>query len=228
MALLQNLELVFNVDAVLRGQGADPSILRARSPGLARVAEQAIQEARAMLQPRVYFKEFAVEAVRHERLTLEGGGYLGGRLIIQHLAQAKKVCAILCTIGEALEKRISDLMPSNMVYALALDSVGSVAVEALAIVACRRFEEQAASQGMQASIPLSPGMVGWPVEEGQPQVFRLFETEQVTVRLIPSDLMIPRKSLSMVLGFGPEMSTKGRTCDYCNLRETCRYQEHYV
>lgn len=228
MGLLQNPELVFDVDAVLRGQGADPSILRARSPGLARVAEQAIQEGRPLLQPKVYFKEIEVAAARHERLILADGGHLGGRLIVQHLAKAKKVYAILCTIGEALEKRISELMPSNMVYALALDGVGSAAVEALANSACRRFEEQVAAQGMQSTIPLSPGMVDWPVEEGQPQIFRLFESEPMDVRLTPSYLMIPRKSLSMVLGIGHEMSAMGRSCDYCTLRETCQYQDHYA
>ena len=39
MELLQKLELIFDVDAVLRGQGADATILRARRPGLVKIAE---------------------------------------------------------------------------------------------------------------------------------------------------------------------------------------------
>jgi hypothetical protein len=35
-------------------------------------------------------------------------------------------------------------------------------------------------------------------------------------------------SLSQVLGFGLEMNLKGRSCDYCNLNQTCRYQDHYA
>jgi hypothetical protein len=109
----------------LRGQGADPSILRTRSPGLARVAEQAIQEGRSLFQPKVSFVDFAIKGVRHERLNLVGGGYLEGELIIQHLAKAKSLWVILCTIGESLEKRISEMMPRNMVYALVMDGVVS-------------------------------------------------------------------------------------------------------
>jgi hypothetical protein len=40
--------------------------------------------------------------------------------------------------------------------------------------------------------------------------------------------MLPRKTLTMVLGAGPEMTAAGRTCDYCSLRDVCRYQDHYV
>jgi hypothetical protein len=227
MSLLQNPELIFDVDAVLRGQGADPAVLRRRSPALVLVAEKAMQEGLALLQPQVYVSEFAVEAVRHERLLLGESRYLEGSLVLQHLMKARKVHAMLCSIGDRLEKRVSDYLPTDMVYALALDGVGSAAVEALAGGACHRLEEQLAAEGMHASIPLSPGMVGWPVEQGQPQIFRLFEAEHIGVQLNSSFVMTPRKSLSMVVGSGPEMEAAGRACDYCNMRETCRYQDHY-
>jgi hypothetical protein len=44
------------------------------------------------------------------------------------------------------------------------------------------------------------------------------------VTLNDSFLMIPRKSISMVLGIGSIPFTAGRPCDFCGLRETCRYQ----
>jgi hypothetical protein len=40
--------------------------------------------------------------------------------------------------------------------------------------------------------------------------------------------MIPRKSLSMVVGLGSDMERSGRACDYCSMQETCRYQDHYA
>ncbi len=228
MELQQNLDLIFDVDAVLRGQGAVPSILRARNPALANMAEEAMQEGTSLLRPKVVYRELAVEGVRHERLILNGGQYLESKLLFQHLAAAKTLCIVLCTIGEALEKRVSEIWESNMVYALALDGVGSAAVEALANAACEYFEKQAADKGLQASIPLSPGMVDWPVEEGQPQVFRLLGEAGSVVRLTPGNIMIPRKSLTLIMGIGAEMKSAGRACDYCAMRETCRYQDHYA
>jgi hypothetical protein len=134
---------------------------------------------------------------------------------------------MLCTIGPELEEHASRVMSSEMVRGLALEGAGSAATEALANSACRLFELEAETEGLQASIPLNPGMIGWTVSEGQPQIFSLLEGAQVGISLTPAAVMVPRKSLSMVLGLGPGMTNAGRTCDFCAMRETCRYQDHY-
>ena len=70
-------------------------------------------------------------------------------------------------------------------------------------------------------------MLGWEVDPGQRQVFALLDAAQVGVRLTSSYMMSPNKSLTLVLGMGENLTTQGRTCDYCSLKETCRYQDHY-
>ncbi len=228
MELQQKLELIYDVDAVLRGQGADASILRARRPGLVKVAEKAMQESLSLLMPRVVYHEFSVEGVKHERLLLQGGQKIDSKLLAQQLAAASKIIVILATIGVELEKRVSKIWETDMVYALALDGAGSASVEALANAACLYFENQAAKEGLQASIPFSPGMVDWTVADGQPQIFALLGEAGTIVNLTSSCIMIPRKSLTMVMGFGVDLKSSGRTCDFCVMRGTCRYQDHYA
>jgi len=101
-------------------------------------------------------------------------------------------------------------------------------VELLATEVISRLEAAAHADGLQSSIPLSPGMINWTVEVGQPEIFALVDAGQIGVRLNGSSMMVPRMSLSQVLGFGLEMNLKGRSCDYCNLNQTCRYQDHYA
>jgi hypothetical protein len=227
MELHQKLELVFDVDAVLRGQGADAALLRARRPRLVTVAEKARQQGLSFLQPTVEYKVFEAEGVQHERLLLQDGRTIRSRLIARHLAAASRLIVILATIGVRLEEHVSKIWEEDMVYALAMDGVGSAAVEALANAACQYFEQQAAEEGLQVSIPLSPGMVDWPVEDGQPQIFDLLGEAGKSVQLTSSYIMVPKKSLTMVIGVGKDMSSTGRTCDYCSMRATCRYQDHY-
>ena len=227
MPIWDTQKLDFDVDAVLRGQGAEPLAIRQRSPRLVELAERALAEADSLLEPRTLYLELDVETLRHERLVLKGGGTLSGNLIAEHLGPAKRVIIILCTIGEALETHAARVSQDDIVYGLALDGVGSAAVEALANAACKHFEDQAMELGYQSSIPISPGMVGWPIDEGQPEIFEILKPDQVNVRLTEYGLMMPRKSLTMVLGLGDTMKTGGRTCDYCAMRETCRYQDHY-
>ncbi len=227
MELHQKLELVFDADAVLRGQGADPAILRLRRPGLVQVAEQARAASLALLQPRVVYQEFEAEGIHHERLLLQDGRYIHSRLVTHRLAGASRLIVILATIGARLEEHVSRVWDENKVYALAVDGAGSAAVEALANAACQYFERQAVEDGLQASIPLSPGMVDWPVEDGQPQIFDLLGETGTDVQLTSSCIMVPKKSLTMVMGVGKDVSSTGRTCDYCTMRATCRYQDHY-
>lgn len=228
MPILRDFDFTIDVDQVLRAQGADPAAIRKRSQKLVEIASHALEKGMPMLEPKVLFQEFEVEALRHEQLSLKGGSKLKGHLIAQHLAPAKKVVALLCTIGGTLEKYSSEISATRIVEALALEGVGSAAVETLANTVCNQFENRAKDTGFQTTIPLSPGMVGWPVEQGQPQIFNLLDAEQVCVSLTPNYVMVPRKSLTMVIGIGEEVLAKGSTCDYCNMRETCQYKDHYV
>ena len=86
MPLLRDWELNLDVDLVLRGQGADPAVIRARRPALVATAEQALQEGLALLDPSVAYAVYPAEGLRHERLALQDGRYLAGALIAQHLA----------------------------------------------------------------------------------------------------------------------------------------------
>lgn len=227
MPIWNHPDLDIDADAVLRGQGAEPGAIRERSPRLAEIAERALEEGNTLLKPQALYRELDVEVLRHERLILDSGLTLSGELIAEHFGPAERVVLLLCTVGVDLEAHATEVSKDDIVYGLALDGVGSAAVETLANAACRFFEDQAGELGLQSSIPISPGMLGWPVEKGQPEIFNILDSTEIDVRLTEYNLMIPRKSLSMVLGFGQTMKTGGRTCDYCAMRDTCNYQDHY-
>ena len=228
MPILNKWDLRLDADAVLRGQGADPGIIRSRRPHLVEIAEQALSEALRLIHPSVIYERHTVKETLHERIRLENGKELKGKTVTQHLRPAHEVQAVLCTIGAELEDYASRKMKVDIVYGLALYGAGSAAVEALANAACQFFEDQAAQKDWQVTIPLSPGMVGWSVEEGQPQIFNLVEGHQVGVSLTPSAIMVPLKSLSYVLGMGAELNRRGTTCDYCAMREICKYQSKHA
>ncbi len=225
---LEKIPLKIDVDQILRAQGgADPQILRKRRPKLVKIAEQALEQGRPFLDTRVIFREVAVISIRHERLLLEYQGELKGKLVAQHLAPAEKIIVILCTIGARLEEYSLQIIKSDPVLGLALEGVGSAAVEALANAVCIYFGEKATKENLGSTIPLNPGMIGWPLEQGQSQIFNLLDTKEFGIKLTPSYLMLPRKTLSMVIGVGPDVKAGGTTCDYCKMKETCQYRHQY-
>ena len=224
--VIRDWQLNIDADQVLRGQGADPAALRVRKPRLVDLAEQAVQEGSTLIEPAAVYRFAPIETIKHERLILAAGAPLTGSLIAQHLSPARYVALVVGTVGARIDERISALMPRDPAYALALDGFGSAAAEALGTELCARLEQDASRVGHCTSIPISPGMVGWPVDVGQPQIFGNLAAEAIGVTLTESAQMIPRKSISLVLGFAPTPFEAGTPCDFCALRNVCRYQHH--
>lgn len=239
MPLLTDWKLTIEVDQVLRAQGAAPALLRSRRPNLVRIAEWAVKEGLPLLEPAVLYVELPVRELRHERVFLSipdadpKRSFLKGALLANHLAGAERIVIAVCTIGDALETAAANLIKEDILQGLALDALGSAAAESLGNAMCAYLETQAEKDRLQATLPLSPGMIDWSVAEGQSQIFRLLETERqkypnFKVALTKDCIMLPRKSVSFVLGLGADVNKKGRTCDFCVMKETCRYQDHYV
>jgi hypothetical protein len=181
-----------------------------------------------LLAPAVSYRRLPVKRVRHERLDLADGGTLTGPLISRELSRASEVIVALCTVGGAVEAKATEEFNADPVRSLAIYGVGSAAAETLAEAACRHFETLAAAEGLQTGVPLNPGMVGWPVLEGQAQIMALLAGEEVGVTLTQSGFLVPLKSLSFVLGLGADLSRDGCVCDYCSMRGTCRHRNHHA
>ena len=219
-------DLNITVDDVLRGQGADPEIIRSRSPHLVDNARQALSDSLARLKPTALINDFQVQSLQHNCLQLKGDKQISGSLVSSHLTGAKEVKAVICTVGFKIDQYASKVMEDDIVRGLAIEGVGSAAIEALAKLICSDVESEAEKRGFQSTIALSPGMNGWGVEEGQPTLFDLLDPSQVGIELTPSNLMVPRKSLSMIIGIGPGLHSDQRLCDFCAMGETCRYQDY--
>lgn len=96
MPLIKDWNISIETDQVLRLQGADPQVVRARRPSLVSTAEWALKEGLPLLEPAALFVELPVQALRHERVYLnfqgEDGkqGFLSGALLASHLGAAEK------------------------------------------------------------------------------------------------------------------------------------------
>ncbi len=216
-----------DTDAVLRAQGADSARLRARSPRLVSVAERALREGIVLLDPRLTCRFLGVRAREPGGIRLEDGGALSGSLVARHLCGSTAVAIVAATIGARLEARVSRAFGLDLPYALALDGLGSCAVQSLSLTVRSLVREVAARAGLRATVPISPGMEGWPLGEGQRELFRLLDAASCCVRLTEAGWMIPRKSLSMVFGLGAAVREDGEICDACAARDSCRRRHGY-
>lgn len=217
--------LELTADWVLQAQGADPAIIRARRPQLSETAERALAAGLPLLDPAAVIRLLEVKQLAHQRLDLAHGGSLRGQAIGQHLAGARQVAVVLYTAGARLEQRIAREMPLDAPFAFALDALGTAANDALMLQVYRHVSRLAERRGWQISIFLNPGMNGWSVEQGQPQLFALLDPAPIGVSVTPQWAMHPRKTTSGVIGIGPGLTpAEGPPCAFCALDSVCRYK----
>jgi hypothetical protein len=218
-----NFELSLDVDDILRGEGADPDIVRIRRPALVKAADAALRGGMERLHPVALVNRIKITEHRHERILLESGADISNPLVANHLAGAEEVVIAVCTIGAELENFASSRMVDEPLLALALDGLGNAAVEEISQQICAQVGEQAQAQGLTTTTPISPGLPEWPVEIGQTLIFSLLNPLQVGITLTSGGMMVPKKSISFMLGIGRE-TVQTDLCELCNLRNRCHYR----
>jgi len=217
-----NLEI--DPQEVLRLQGyRRPSDIP--TPEVLAILRDAFIEAQRIFKPRWLYREFPVASTNGSGVRLQDGS----ELVIQELPERWGTIAALglgvCTIGDALESRIETLFAAReFPLAYMLDSLGSVAVEALGEALHRQLCEDRLAQGLKVTPRESPGYARWPIEDQQ-KIFALLPSDTVGVQLNPYCIMTPRKSISFAVGIGRDaiMGTSGSPCRSCDMRD-CAYR----
>jgi hypothetical protein len=181
---------------------------RGRRPPAAAVAtriDELLEEAQGLVDSRACFTFLPADA------GARSGPFRG----------AETIAFSVATIGRRLEDRVAALSArGETARALVLDAIGSAGAEAVAdhvnATICRR----ATQEGNFTSRRVSPGYRSWPIG-AQAQVFALLPSEVSGVRLRPTFLMEPQKSVSAAVGIGRhlEHSKYAGICTYCDLRD---------
>jgi uncharacterized membrane protein YciS (DUF1049 family) len=183
--------------------------------------DQACTEAQIVSQPKATWQIYNYNAetstiMSPEPLTLPP------TVISKHLANALKVIVIAVTIGSKLEELVSDYFTNNeYTLGLLLDAAGTTAVEIAADQACELIKQQVNKQGYSPLFRFSPGYGQWDITV-QPQILSLAHADKINVTATPSCMLLPRKSITAVIGLTANISTnnlerkiKNSKCHQC-------------
>ena len=220
--VLADPAVAIDPDEVLRFQGYK----RGRDvPGADVLAlfDAALAEGRQLMRPRALVRWAPVTRLSPDALEVDGRtlhipriGHLWGE--VEHAAVA------LCTIGDALERRVAALWEAReLPLASMLDSVGSGAVESLA----EYVNDVLCQQGLPAlkvTNRISPGYADWDVAE-QRALFALCPGDAIGVALNEACVMTPGKSISLLAGAGraAKVDHYFSQCARCWMRD-CAYR----
>ncbi len=187
-----------------------------------------LQELASFLRPR--FSIFSVDGsivIDKQELSVGLCSFSIGRVITKQLRQSQLFVFFVATAGVEFETwQHSSAIQNDILKSYIADSIGSIIAEKCADVMEEELQACLDSLNWRHTNRYSPGYCGWEVSEQQ-QLFSLFsDSTPCGVHLNESNLMIPIKSVSGVIGIGEHVRKLDYTCGLCSYENCFRRNRH--
>ncbi|MHC2994955.1 MAG: hypothetical protein IBV53_05585 [Candidatus Atribacteria bacterium] len=228
MKIIKDIKLNIDEEEVLRYQGYSRKNIKKPNQNILWITEEEINRGYSLFTPQGIYSLIKIKSFASEgRINLENElSFRFAKSIIDQLKEVSHLLVGVVTIGDLLEKKVSELFSQGEYpRALALDAVGTVAVEDFSRRVRKLARQEIKEEGLKTSRHFSPGYGGWDVSQ-QKIIFKNIPTENIGVRLTKGCMMLPQKSLSWIIGAGKEMiisSEEDNNCGNCQSK-CCNYR----
>jgi len=171
---------------------------------------------RKWIYPRLSYTIRKIDSTEGGAVTLQGGTVLKSSKLARVLRGCHDLLCFIATIGPGIDDNIRRFMSQNRLTDMyALDTIGSTAIEDVVDTFHTMMRDTLRKEVKGVSLRFSPGYCDWPVTE-QKKLFALVDPVRIDVTLLPSLLMVPRKSVSGVFGIGADIqSPPYNPCSHC-------------
>lgn len=193
--------------------------------GLQELLDNCIDEVRTVSRRDYIYEVFDIER-RGPELCLKGTTLvLPGKNIGSHLSKADKCVVMAATLGLEADRRIAFYSRTDLTRGIVFDACAGVAIEWLCDEIQKEIAAKAKSMGFEITQRFSPGYGDLPIDI-QGDLTRALKTyEKIGLGVNESSVMIPRKSVTALIGMQKEAcaSTEHKCID-CDSKN-CLYRE---
>jgi len=191
---------------------------------VASLVNEYVENACHLIEPSYSYVVRDIKFVQGSLVIIETSIIFESESIARLLEQCEEVAVFTLTIGGHLEETVVQLAEDGLILqAAVLDAIGSVAAETVADFIQDRVSEAARAHGLSISRRFSPGYCDWNIDQ-QEMVFRAMNGDSGGVRLTEGCLMLPRKSVSGIIGIGPSGVENYNPCKTCDKHDSCPWR----
>lgn len=181
---------------------------------------EACSAAQALAAPKGIFQQCWYDSPSYS-LLCDKPFTIMGEQIRHHLDNAEIAVVMAVTVGSALEKEIDRLfLAKEYTKGLLMDAAATTATEAVADQLNRYIDEAAAKKGYHTAWRYSPGYGDWPLTQ-QTDLARAIQADQIGIAVTPSYMLIPRKSVTAIIGLTRSSSCAPSGCAACAMHGSC-------
>jgi hypothetical protein len=166
------------------------------------VLREALDEARSLMRPAASIRVLRIASNDGTAVLFDGEEFfIASRQVAKLLTRSEAAVFFCATVGGALDDSVARRMrDGDMLAAAILDAIGSETADAAADTLHWKILRQLAGDGGRSvTARFSPGYGDWPLTV-QKEMVRMSGGALIGITVTPSSLMIPRKSVSAVLG----------------------------
>jgi hypothetical protein len=178
----------------------------------------AFQEGHELFEIQAGYTVIEPVTFHRESFKMEAGGqqFHTGKVVFSQIRKAAQLAFFAGTAGIRISERCHQLyLSGDTVYGYVLDVMGSLVAGKTIDSLAAYIETELRNSRWQISDSYSPGFCEWDVAEQQ-KLFALLPPGFCGINLSPSSLMTPVKSVSGIIGIGPELERKGSQCRLCS------------
>lgn len=148
---------------------------------------------------------------------------LPGASIAHHLEGAVEVVLFAATLGHGVDKELRRLGIIDPLNQVIFDATATALIEREADKIEASLRTAAADKGMFCSWRFSPGYGDLPLDVQPAFLAALNATRRLGITLTPSNLMVPTKSVTAIVGIHPTPQPGlASSCAVCSLAEFCQ------
>ncbi len=168
---------------------------------IARDIKNAIDLAYSLIIGAACYRTFKVEEVKGDRVVIpESDSMFRGENMLRLLKKCDYATLLVCTIGETIVKKIEVLTKSSLADAYYLERVAALMADYMAEQVGSIIETEIRKNGYEPTFRFAAGYGDWGLE-AQSEIMRLTEAERIGVSITESFIMVPRFSVSAVIGW---------------------------
>jgi hypothetical protein len=162
--------------------------------------------------------------IENNSIVIDDLTFLTGKLVTQFIKHSEILAFFIFTAGKEIEAREKKCFKGNdPMRGYVYDVLGSETVEAAIEKMMDDLEQEMLRQELKITNPYSPGYCGWPIQD-QFTLFSFFPDKYCGITLSETALMHPVKSLSGVIGIGPNVKKQPYSCQICDA-QNCIYRD---
>jgi hypothetical protein len=170
-------------------------------PALAAQIKRAIDEGYRLIQGKGVFRTLTITGFKDDRVTTkETDTLFVGEKMLKLLRYCDYATLIVATIGPQIEDRVDALASEEPAYSFFLERVGAWMADYMGICLDRAVEKEIHRFGYGRTFRFGVGYGDWPLSS-QKEVMALTQAHKINIGLTESYIMIPRLSVSAVIGW---------------------------